>query len=99
MLTLSEAKEWLRVSGDDNDDIISGLIDPAYDYVATATGVTGDDLYSNTLIKTVVKFLLSLWYNTEQAEAEKLQRTIDNILKSITAMYYDTNASTDDSTE
>lgn len=96
MITLSEAKEWLRVSGDDNDDIISGLIDPAYDYVATATGVTGDDLYSNTLIKTVVKFLLSLWYNTEQAETEKLQRTIDNILKSITAMYYN---STSDSTE
>lgn len=96
MITLSEAKEWLRVSGDDNDDIISGLIDPAYDYVATATGVTGDDLYSNTLIKTVVKFLLSLWYNTEQAEAEKLQRTIDNILKSITAMYYN---NTSDSTE
>lgn len=91
MLTLNEAKEWLRVSGDDNNDIISGLIAPAYDYVATATGVTGDNLYSNTLIKTVVKFLITLWYNTEQAEADKLQRTIDNILKSITAMYYNNN--------
>lgn len=91
MLTLSEAKEWLRVSGDDNDAIIGDLIAPAYAYVENATGVTGDDLYSNTLINTVVKFLITLWYNTEQAEAEKLQRTIDNILKSISAMYYNNN--------
>ena len=36
------------------------------------------------LINTVSRFILQLWYNAEQSESEKLQRTIDSLLKAIT---------------
>ena len=36
------------------------------------------------LAYTVSKFILQLWYNAEQADSEKLQRTIDGLLKALT---------------
>lgn len=86
MLTLEEAREWLRIDAGYNDDIISSLISPAYDYISTTTGLTGDELYNSELCKTVAKFLLTLWYNPEQTDADKLERTIENILKSLGAI-------------
>ena len=79
MVTLEEARDWLRISGTDNDEIISGLLAAAPDYIRVATGCETDE----PLADTITKFLLLLWYNAEQAEAERLQRTIDNLLKAL----------------
>lgn len=83
MLCLSEAREWLRIDGTDNDLIIQGLLDACPDYIELATGLSRTDQINEPMADMVTKFLLTLWYNAEQAEADRLQRTIDNLLKSL----------------
>ena len=84
MVTLDTAREWLRIDGTDNDDIIQGLLCAAPGYIAVATGIDPEDQKTEPLADTAVKFLMTLWYNAEQSEAERLQRTIDSILKALT---------------
>ena len=84
MVSLATAREWLRIDGDDNDTVISGLLDAVPDYIEIATGLTPTAQAGEPLADTVTKFLLTLWYNAEQAEAERLQRTIDGLLKALT---------------
>lgn len=84
MVSLATAREWLRIDSTDNDAIISGLLAAVPDYIEIATGLTPTDQAIEPLADTVTKFLLTLWYNAEQAEAERLQRTIDGLLKALT---------------
>jgi hypothetical protein len=84
MVTLDTAREWLRLDGTDNDAIVQGLLDAAPAYIEVATGMAPDMQQQEPLADTVTKFLLMLWYNAEQAEADRLQRTIDNLLKALT---------------
>ena len=83
MVSLDVAREWLRIDGADNDEIIQGLLDAAPDYIEVATGMTPEQQQAEPLADTVAKFLLTLWYNAEQSEAERLQRCIDNLLKAL----------------
>ena len=83
MVTLEKAREWLRIDGNDNDEVIAGLLDAAPSYIEVATGMEYIDQQREPLADTVTKFLLTLWYNAEQAEAERLQRTIDSLLKAL----------------
>lgn len=83
-ITLEEAREWLRIDGTENDIIIEGLLAAAPDYIEVATGVTVAQQALEPLASTATKFLLTLWYNAEQSEAERLQRTIDSLLKALT---------------
>ena len=84
MITLDKVREWLRIDGTDNDEIIQGLIDAVPAYIEVATGMTPEQQAAEPLADTVGKFLLTLWYNAEQAEAERLQRCIDDLLKALT---------------
>lgn len=88
MVTLPAARDWLRVDGGtENDEIISGLVCAAMDYIEAATGATHEQQEEPGVImlaETVTKMLLTLWYKPEQAEAERVQRTIDSLLKLIT---------------
>lgn len=84
MVTLDKAREWLRIDGTDNDEIIQGLLDAVPSYIEVATGMTPPHQAIEPLADTVAKFLLTLWYNAEQSEAERLQRSIDNLLKALT---------------
>ncbi len=84
MVNIDTAREWLRIDGADNDAIIQGLLDAVPTYIEVATGMSPDAQRQEPLADTVTKFLLTLWYNAEQAEAERLQRTIDNLLKALT---------------
>lgn len=86
MVNLDTAREWLRLDGTDNDVVIRGLLAAAPDYIEVATGMSCGQQCCEPLADTVTKFLLSLWYNAEQSEAERLQRTIDNLLKALSAM-------------
>lgn len=84
MISIAEAREWLRLDNTDNDEIIEGLLAAIPSYIELSTGLKQIDQEAVPLVNTVSKFLLTLWYNTEQAEADKLQRTIDSLLKTLT---------------
>ena len=84
MLSLDEAREWLRADGTDNDRIISGLLQAVPSYIEVATGMDAAAQLDDPLVDTVTKFLLILWFDAESSQAERLQRTIDNLLKAIT---------------
>lgn len=83
-ITLDEAREWLRLDGTDNDVIIQSLLDAVPGYIEVTTGMSAEHQVSTPLAKAASKFILQLWYNAEQSEVEKLERTIDNLLKALT---------------
>lgn len=86
MLTIETAREWLRLDNDANDAIITGLMESAREYIEVTTGLAYADQDDSTLAETVQKFLLTLWYDPQTAETDRLQRTIDNLLKAITTI-------------
>lgn len=83
VISLDEAREWLRLDNTDNDAVIKGLIEGAAQYITIATGLDPFDQAASPLAKTATKFLLSLWYDPTQADTDKLQRSIDNLLKAV----------------
>lgn len=83
MLTVEQAREILRLDTADNDAIIEGLLSAIPDYIELTTGVTAEQQAEQPLADTAGKFILMLWYNAERSEAEKLQRTIDSLLKTL----------------
>jgi len=84
MLTVDEAREYLRIDGTDNDLIIASLLDAIPGYIEVTTGMKPEQQDTDPLVDTASKFILQLWYNAEQTDSEKLQRTIDGLLKAIT---------------
>lgn len=84
ILDLSEAREVLRLDSKDNDVIIFSLLQAIPGYIEVTTGMTEVQQGQEPLAKTAAKFLLQLWYNAEQTDSEKLQKTIDSLLKAIT---------------
>lgn len=87
VISLDEAREWLRLDNTDNDEVIEGLLDGAAEYIAIATGLTPSYQAISPLAKTATKFLLSLWYDPSQADTDRLQRSIDNLLKAVAHTY------------
>lgn len=83
VLTTSEAREWLRLDNGDNDAILEGLISSAAEYIELTTGLDETAQEKSPLAKTATKFLLSLWYDPTQVDTDKLQRSIDNLLKAL----------------
>lgn len=83
-MTLQEAKDILRVDVDYNDDIINSLLAALPGYIELTTGLTEANQAAEPLVKTVSGFILMLWYYSDHADDEKLNRTIDSLLKAIT---------------
>ncbi|WP_169976518.1 MULTISPECIES: head-tail connector protein [unclassified Campylobacter] len=83
MIELSEAREWLRLDGEDNDEIIKGLLDAIPSYIEVSTGLNKEAQDNEPLAKQLSKFILILWYNAEQSEGEKLSKVIDNLMKAL----------------
>lgn len=83
-MDINEAREWLRIDGTDNDEIIQSLLDSIPSYIEVTTGMQKTAQEAEPLADAVSKFILLLWYNAEQTDADKLQRTIDNLLKALT---------------
>ena len=86
MLTVAEARDYLRLDGTDNDVIIASLLGAIPGYIEISTGMTPTQQENEPLANSASKFILQLWYNAEQTDSEKLQRTIDGLLKAITVM-------------
>jgi hypothetical protein len=89
MLTIDEAKDWLRIDGDENAASIQALINATPAYIADATGVPAEEIrkdYSDLspLIATCQRFLLTLWYYSEGYDnVARLSAVIDSLLKAI----------------
>lgn len=83
LITTEEARNWLRLDNSDNDEVITGLIQSAEEYIEITTGMSTVAQELSPLAKTACKFLLSLWYDPEQADSDKIQRSIDNLLKAL----------------
>lgn len=85
-MTVSEAREWLRIDNEANDQIIEDLIAGAEEYITLTTGLLRSEQEESQLAQTATKFLLSLWYDPTQVDADKLKRTIDSLLKTLTTL-------------
>jgi len=83
MLTLETAREWLRLDNTDNDPIIEGLLTASVEYIELTTGVVEAEQVVSPLCETAQKFLLSLWYDPTQVDTERMQRSVDSLLKTI----------------
>jgi len=83
-MTLAEAKDVLRVDTTDNDDLITSLLAALPGYIELTTGLKEANQAAEPLVKTVSGFILLLWYYSDHADDEKLNRTITSLLAAIT---------------
>lgn len=83
-MTLTDAKNILRVDGGDNDALVSSLLYALPDYIEVATGMGYAQQQVEPLVDTVSGFLITLWYYGDHSDTDKLQRVIDSLLKAIT---------------
>ena len=85
IISIKEARDTLRVDDEDNDPIIEPLVEAIPYYLEVTTGKAWDDEPVHPLAKTVAKFLLQLWFDPQTQDSVRIQRTIDNLLTSLTA--------------
>ncbi|TYR78445.1 phage gp6-like head-tail connector protein [Priestia megaterium] len=86
LIDIQEARDTLRVDGTDNDSIIISLLKSIPSYLEVTTGRTWEDTPVHPLAQTVTKFILQLWFDPQGQDSERLKRTIDNLLTSLTAI-------------
>lgn len=94
IIPIDEARESLRIDDDSMDEIIIPLLIAIPDYLEVATGRTWLDASVHPLAKTVAKFLLLLWFDTQTEDSERLRRTIQQLLTSLKLIgkNYDANS-------
>jgi uncharacterized phage protein (predicted DNA packaging) len=79
---LEEVKPFLRIDGDEEDNVISPLILAAEAYIKIATRPDVDT--SNELYKIAVKLLISHWYeNREAVVVGSISKSLEFSLQSI----------------
>lgn len=86
LVDIFEARDILRVDGEDNDPIIIPLLQSIPSYLEVTTGRAWDDDTVHPLAQTVTKFILQLWFDPQGQDSEQLKRTIDNLLTALTAL-------------
>ena len=84
IFTVEEARDILRIDGNDNDAQIAALVEAIPSYLQAATGYTTTGDFS-PVAKTAGRFILWEWYYGENADTDKLQRVIDCLLKALSA--------------
>ena len=83
MITLKEAKEYLRVDGDEEDTLITSLIAAAQEYLKNATGKTFDN--TNELARLFCLVLVVDWYENRTYIAGKGGDSARPVIESILA--------------
>lgn len=87
ILSMEEARDTLRLDGNDNDDIIKSLLEAIPSYLLTTTGRSwNQDEEVHPLAQTTAKFILRLWYDPQQESVMQLKRTINNMLGTLSAL-------------
>lgn len=84
IFTVEEARDILRIDGNDNDAQIAALVEAIPPYLQAATGYTTTGDFS-PVAKTAGRFILWEWYYGENSDTAKLQRVIDCLLKALSA--------------
>jgi len=95
IIHMQEAFMFLRTEQNDgNAMIIDELIRAIPDYIRVCTGVSDPVAASEqyTLLKSLSKYLLCLWYNPDGTESLTYQVVINNLLKTIKAMAPEINS-------
>lgn len=88
IVTLEEAKEWLKVDFSDDDATIQRLINAAEKYLKNATGNTFDS--SNELAQLFCLVLVADWYENREMigkVSDKIRHTVDSILAQLSYCY------------
>lgn len=88
ILTLEEAKEYLKIEHDEEDTLVQSLIIAAENYIKNATGIEFDD--TNELAKLAIKLLVVNWYENREIntdKANKLAFSLDVILTQLKYCY------------
>lgn len=83
MLSVEEAREFLRIDNEDNDLIIDSILKAIPSYIELSTGLNINSQDKEPMAKEVSKHILSLWFNAEQTDHDKIQNVIDSLLKAI----------------
>lgn len=80
VLTLEEAKNYLRVDGDEEDDLITSFVIAAEIYIKNATSKNVN--LKSELAKLGARILISHWYENREAvgKAEQLAFSLQSIL-------------------
>lgn len=83
IVSLDEAKNWLRVDYSDDDDDIQLLIDSAEAYLLNASGITYDN--TNPLARLYCRVLIKEWYEdrsfmVDYKCSDKVRFTLQSIL-------------------
>ncbi len=85
IFTLEEARDILRIDGNDNDAMICALLSAVPPYLEATTGYTATHGCYSPVAQAAGRFLLQLWYYGDNADTDKLQRVIDSLLKALSA--------------
>ncbi|MFF2339176.1 head-tail connector protein [Bacillus mycoides] len=80
VLKLEEAKEYLRVDGNEEDMLITSFVEAAEIYIKNATSKNVD--LKSELAKLAARILISHWYENREAvgKAEQLAFSLQSIL-------------------
>jgi uncharacterized phage protein (predicted DNA packaging) len=90
IITVEEAKTWLRIDGAEENSLIGILISAAEDYLYNATGNVFDN--KNELAKLFCLVLVTDWYENRDMigkASEKIRLSVDSMLSQL-AHNYDT---------
>lgn len=82
MITLEDAKLFLRIDDDYEDELLKSLIKAAVDYIETATGLDAESQQSIDLCNTLQRFLVMQWYKRDETENYDV---IESLVKTIKA--------------
>jgi uncharacterized phage protein (predicted DNA packaging) len=86
IVTLEEAKNWLRVDFSDDDALITTLINAAEEYLKNATGVEFDE--NNHLAKLFCMTLIADWYENREMIGKATDQTRPIIQSILTQLSY-----------
>ncbi|PHG55566.1 head-tail connector protein [Bacillus toyonensis] len=80
VLTLEEAKKYLRVDGDEEDDLITSFVEAAEIYIKNATSKHVD--LNSELAKLAARILIAHWHENREAvgKAAQLAFSLQSIL-------------------
>ena len=83
LITLDEAKEYLRIDGDEDNTLINTLIKVSEEYLKNATGRSFDD--TNNLARLFCLILVVDWYENRGLTAGKVGDKIRPVINSMLA--------------
>lgn len=88
IIGMEEAREFLRVDGTENDEIIEAILEAIPSEIEIRTGYDWNesDGDAHPMAKQAARFILQLYFDPQTEDSVRLQRTIDNLLAGLTVI-------------